>query len=69
MVESRRALLGEYIRTYARLAGLSHTPERLHELEPEVATLFDDMAKLWTMPLEGAEMAVSFAVEKVGVDD
>ena len=57
--------LAEYVRGYAGLAGLAHSPERLKELEPEVATLFEDMAKLWTIPLDGAEMAVSFAVERL----
>jgi hypothetical protein len=60
-----RAMLAEFMRGYAALAGLQHSPDRLLELEPEVATLFEDIAKLWTIPLDGAEMAISFAIEKV----
>jgi hypothetical protein len=60
-----RASLAEYMRGYAGLAGLGHSPERLRELEPEIATLFGDMAKLWAIPLDGAEMAVSFAVDEL----
>jgi hypothetical protein len=60
--------LAEYMRGYSRAARLGHTPERLKELEPEIATLFEDMAKLWAITLDGAEMAVSFAVEQVGRD-
>jgi hypothetical protein len=58
-------MLGEFMRGYSALAGLNHSPDRLLELEPEIATLFADMAKLWTIPLDGAEMAISLAIEKV----
>jgi hypothetical protein len=58
--------LAEYLRGYAGLARLPHSPQRLKELEPEIATLFADMAKLWSIPLDGAEMAISFAVEHLG---
>jgi hypothetical protein len=63
--DSNRTALAEYMRGYARLAGLPHSKERLKELEPEIASLFDDMAKLWAIPVEDDEMAISFAVEKV----
>jgi hypothetical protein len=63
-----KTTLAEYLRGYAGLARLPHSPERLKELEPEIATLFEDMAKLWAIPLDGAEMAVSFAVEQLGDD-
>jgi hypothetical protein len=68
MDKATRAMLAEYMRGYAGLAGLAgleHSSARLQELEPEVATLFEDMAKLWTIPLDDSEMAVSFAIEKV----
>jgi hypothetical protein len=65
MDKATRAMLAEYMRGYAGLAGLEHSSARLQELEPEVATLFEDMAKLWTIPLDDSEMAVSFAIEKV----
>lgn len=65
MDAQKRSALAEYMRGYSAVAGLAHSSERLEELEPEVATLFDDMATLWTIPLEGTEMAVSFAVEKL----
>ena len=45
--------LAEYVRGYARLARLPHSPERLKELEPEIGALFEDMAKLWAIPLDG----------------
>jgi hypothetical protein len=51
----------EFMRGYARLAGL----ERLAELEPEIASLFEDMAKSWASPVGDAEPAISFAVEKI----
>jgi hypothetical protein len=61
-----KTALAEYVRGYARLAGLPHSQERLKELEPEIATLFEDMAKLWAIELDGAEMAVGFVVERLG---
>lgn len=68
MDNSDTTALSEYLRGYAGLARLPHSPERLKELEPEIAALFEDMAKLWTIPVEGVEMAVSFAVEQLGDD-
>ena len=65
MDQPTRAMLAEFMRGYSGLAGLTHSPDRLLELEPEIATLFEDMAMLWTIPLDGAEMAISFAIEKV----
>ena len=69
MDQKTTAMLENYMRGYAGLTGLPHSPERLKELEPEVATLFEDMAKLWAIPLGDAEMAVDFAVERLDGHD
>jgi hypothetical protein len=65
MDETTRTPVAEFMRGYARLAGLEYSSERLMELEPEIATLYEDMAKMWMTSIGDAEPAVSFAVEKI----
>jgi Asp-tRNA(Asn)/Glu-tRNA(Gln) amidotransferase C subunit len=57
--------VAEFMRGFARLARLEYSPERLAELEPEIAALFEDMEKMWATPVGDAEPAISFAVEKI----
>jgi hypothetical protein len=65
MDETTKTPVAEFMRGYVRLAGLDYSPERLAELEPEIASLFEDMAKSWASPIGDAEPAISFAVEKI----
>lgn len=65
MDETIRTPVAEFMRGYVRLARLDYSPERLAELEPEIATLFEDMEKMWRTPVGDAEPAISFAVEKI----
>jgi hypothetical protein len=65
MDERTETPVSEFMRGYARLAGLEYSSERLAELEPEIAALFEDMAKSWASPVGDAEPAISFAVEKI----
>lgn len=50
-----------FVRGYSVLAGLGHTPERLSELAPQVAALFEALATLREIDVGGAEMAVTFS--------
>jgi len=65
MDETTRTPVAEFMHGYVRLAGLEYSSERLKELEPEIATLYEDMAKMWTTSVGDAEPAVGFAVEKI----
>jgi hypothetical protein len=65
MDEPKQTPVAEFMRGYVRLARLDYSPERLAELEPEIATLFEDMEKMWATPVGDAEPAISFAVEKI----
>ena len=53
---------------YARIVGLDHDRQRLSELTPEVARLSTSMRALWSVDVNGHEMAIGFTLNGTGAE-